>query len=122
VRDELGVSRRSLDLVRAAMLADVEDADGTGRAAQVPGFRVCGKTGTAEVQNESGNTVDQTVWFTSFAPYENPRYAVVVMVEHGSSGGGTCAPLAREIYLAIQKRGQQPARPKAQTLAMRETR
>ena len=37
-------------------------------------------------------------WFVSFAPYEKPKYAVVVMVERGISGGKTCAPIAKEIY------------------------
>src|SRR6185369_6410705 len=46
VRDELGVSQRSLDAVRSAMLADVEDAEGTGTKAFVPGMRICAKTGT----------------------------------------------------------------------------
>ena len=122
VRDTLGVSRRTLDTVRAAMLADVEDAEGTGTAAHISGFRVCGKTGTAEIQNQRSENTDRTTWFVSYAPYESPRYAVVVMVESGSSGGGTCAPLAKDIYLAIQKREQQMNQPKAQTLAKVDTR
>jgi penicillin-binding protein 2 len=116
VRDDLGVKPRSLEILRAAMLADVEDADGTGRAAQIPSFRVCGKTGTAQIMNEHNQVTDHTTWFISFAPYENPRYAVVVMVESGGSGGGTCAPIAKEIYLALQKR-EQSARTKTATLA-----
>ena len=103
VRNELGVKAQHLKTVRDAMLADVEDPDGTGRAAAVPGLRLCGKTGTAEVENERKQVVDQTTWFVSFAPYENPRYVVVVMVESGDSGGGTCGPIARDIYAAIQK-------------------
>ena len=56
------------------------------RAAPLPGLRICGKTGTAQVKNERGKT-GHTVWFASFAPFEKPRYAVVVMVEGGLSGG-----------------------------------
>jgi penicillin-binding protein 2 len=105
VRDEIGVQPRSLKILRDAMLGETEDAEGTGRAAMVPGLRICGKTGTAQVKNERGQLVSWNYWFASFAPYESPRYAVVVMVqsEGRGSGGGTCAPVARDIYAAIQK-------------------
>ncbi len=97
IRDQLGVSQRSLQIVRDAMVAETEDDGGTGRHARVPGLRICGKTGTAE-RVERGVTHNAT-WFISFAPYEAPaRYAVVVMVEDGASGGASCAPVAREIY------------------------
>ncbi len=106
LRDELGVRPHNLEVLREAMLADVEDADGTGRRAAVPGLRVCGKTGTAQVKNEHGQTVRHTTWFISFAPYQQPRYAVVVMieVESGGSGAETCAPVAGSIYRAILER------------------
>jgi penicillin-binding protein 2 len=100
VRDELGVKQKYLDILRDDMLAETEDAvEGTGRAARVPGIRVCGKTGTAE-RTEQG-VKRNTTWFISFAPYEHPKYAVVVAVEDGASGGGTCAPVAGKIYQAI---------------------
>ncbi len=106
VRDELGVNPRSLKIVRDAMLADVESSDGTGTAAAVHGMQVCGKTGTAQVQDEHNRNVGQNFWFASFAPYENPKYAVVVMVEGGlhGSGGIDCAPIAHDIYEAILKK------------------
>lgn len=103
VRDELGVRPRNLQILRDAMLADVEDSEGTGTAAAVRGLRICGKTGTAQIMDEHNHIVGRTVWFISFAPYDNPRYAVVIMVEGGASGGLTCAPIAHEIYLAIQQ-------------------
>ena len=103
VRDELGVHPRSLKILRDAMLAETEDPEGTGRAAVVPGLRICGKTGTAQVMNEHNQEIDRTTWFASFAPYENPRYAVVVMVESGTYGGPICAPIAHDIYEAILK-------------------
>jgi penicillin-binding protein 2 len=104
VRDELDVKPRNLAILREAMLADVEDADGTGARAAVPGLRIAGKTGTAEVKNADGATVTDITWFISFAPYEEPRYAVVAMVEGGKSGGYTCAPIVQKIYTAIQER------------------
>ena len=67
---------------------------------------MAGKTGTAELKSTSPNSPRRITWFDSYGPYENPRYAVVVMVEDGSFGGPTCAPVARKIYEAIVKREQ----------------
>ena len=106
VRDNLGVSDRNLHIVHQAMLADVETPEGTGHDAAVPGMHIAGKTGTAEVENSSGH-VDKGLkitWFASFAPVENPRYAVVAMVVSGASGGLTCAPLAHKVYVAIDEK------------------
>jgi peptidoglycan glycosyltransferase len=86
------------------MLAETEDPEGTGHAAVVPGLRICGKTGTAQVMDAHNREIDRTTWFASFAPYEHPRYAVVVMVESGTYGGPTCAPIAHDIYAEILKK------------------
>jgi penicillin-binding protein 2 len=116
VRDHLGLSARTVKIMHDAMLGDTEDSDGTGTKARVPGLRICAKTGTAQVQDTHNVKTGLTTWFTSFAPYEKPRYAVVVMIENGVSGGATCAPVAHDIYLAIQEHDQiSPA--KGQTLA-----
>jgi penicillin-binding protein 2 len=103
VRDHLNVSEKSLRIVREAMAADVSSKDGTGKAAAVPGLAVCGKTGTAEIE-VGGRIADKTTWFASYAPADRPRFAVVVMVESGASGGGTCAPIAGRIYQALKSR------------------
>ena len=113
VRSELGVSRRSLEILHGAMLAETEKSGGTGFNTFNPYYqsggkmRVCGKTGTAEldVRGPDGR-LKNTTWFTSFAPHERPKYAVVVMVENGHTGGSTCAPVAREVYMALEKLGQ----------------
>jgi penicillin-binding protein 2 len=102
VKQYLGVNPANLAIIREAMLSDVEDSDGTGWRAAVPGMRVCGKTGTAQI-TRGRKTIDYITWFVSYAPYDDPRYVVVVMVESGGSGGGTCAPVAQKIYQAIQK-------------------
>lgn len=105
VRDTLGVKQRSMAILHQAMLADTEDSDGTGRHVRdhVPleGFRVCAKTGTAQVQDENNAANGQTTWFAAFGPFEKPRYAVIVMVENGASGGGTCAPIAGLVFDAL---------------------
>jgi penicillin-binding protein 2 len=101
VRDRIGVSARSLRILHGAMLAETEDPEGTGGLSRVAGLHICGKTGTAQVMDEHNREIDRTTWFASFAPYERPRYAVVVMVESGTFGGPTCAPIAHDIYEKI---------------------
>jgi penicillin-binding protein 2 len=104
VRDHLGVSARNLSILRNAMLGETEDPEGTGHAAVVgPEMRICGKTGTAQVMNARNEEIDRTAWFASFAPYENPRYAVVVMMEGRTFWGKDCAPIAHDIYEEIVK-------------------
>jgi penicillin-binding protein 2 len=102
LRGALNLKPAALKTVCEAMLADVEDQEGTGKASSVPGLRVCGKTGTAQVI-QGGVVVRHDVWFVSYAPFEHPRYAVVILVEGGGSGGGTCAPMARQIYQKIKE-------------------
>jgi cell division protein FtsI/penicillin-binding protein 2 len=110
VRDELGVSAKSLGILQEAMLADTEDPEGTGGHVRdhepLPGLRICGKTGTAQIQDINNRKNGQTTWFASFAPYGSPRWAVVVMIEDGKSGGDTCSPVAGPIYAALVKREQ----------------
>jgi penicillin-binding protein 2 len=62
---------------------------GTGRAARVPGIKVCGKTGTA--QNPHGK--DHSI-FEAFAPMDNPKIAIAVYVENGGFGAQYAAPIA----------------------------
>ena len=71
---------------------------GTGTAAQIPGVQVAGKTGTAE----TGVAGRNTVWFICFAPAEDPKIAVAVMVEaQNSTGGQTSAPIAKAVLQAL---------------------
>ncbi len=107
VRDRIGVSARSLRIVHDAMLGETEDEEGTGKAAVVPGLKICGKTGTAQIENEKGEFIGYNVWFASFAPSEDPKYVVLVMVQKfpaSGSGGTVCAPIAHDIYAEIVKK------------------
>jgi peptidoglycan glycosyltransferase len=71
---------------------------GTGTAAQIPGIRVAGKTGTAETGRQGRN---QTA-FIAFAPVEAPRVAIAVMLENQSgTGGSTAAPIAKQVLQAL---------------------
>jgi len=101
-----------------AMLADTEDLEGTGHHVRDPdpltGLRICGKTGTAQVQDANNKKIGQTTWFASFAPFPNPRWAVVVMIDDGKSGGETCAPVAGKVYKALLERERAGSMAKAQ--------
>ncbi|PTY05733.1 peptidoglycan glycosyltransferase [Opitutaceae bacterium EW11] len=73
---------------------------GIGREAQVPGVRVAGKTGTAQVQGAEG--MFNVAWFVGFAPLEHPEIAVAVALQGSEpgvefAGGHYAAPVAREI-------------------------
>lgn len=99
---ELGraVSPQTASALRDMMVRVV--AEGTGRSAQIPGVTVAGKTGTAQTSAEAA----PHAWFTAFAPAEDPRVAVAVVVEHGGSmgneatGGAVAAPIARAVLEA----------------------
>ncbi|HEX6664195.1 MAG TPA: penicillin-binding protein 2 [Gaiellaceae bacterium] len=72
---------------------------GTGTAAQIPGIRVAGKTGTAEIGHGNFNTT----WFAAFAPADAPKIAIAVVVENqnGGFGGTVAAPIARQVMEAL---------------------
>ena len=103
--EKLDLDADAIEQVRDALRAVVND-DGTGKTARVRDLTVAGKTGTAQVVEHKTRTNSASVdwqfrehaWFAAFAPYENPELVVVVFVEHGGSGSGTAAPLARKMY------------------------
>jgi hypothetical protein len=98
------VSRRIARTIGSLMVDVV--AYGTGTAAALPGVRVAGKTGTAELEDtrdpETGETLppDPTntdAWFTSYAPAKRPQIVVAVMLVGAGAGGATAAPAARVV-------------------------
>ncbi len=68
--------------------------DGTGSALRTDAYSVAGKTGSAEF--EKGK--ETHAWFVGYAPAENPKLAVCVIVEEGGSGGKAAAPIARQMF------------------------
>jgi peptidoglycan glycosyltransferase len=85
-----------------SMMVEVVD-NGTGRTAQIPGIKVAGKTGTAQ----SSPSRPPYAWFVSFAPADNPKVAVAVLVEDAGvsrnsiSGSGLAAPIAKRVMEAV---------------------
>ena len=100
-RTKRRVLGRTLSPHNAQVLALAMEAvvrGGTGTAAQIPGVRVAGKTGTAETGRAGRN---QTA-FIAFAPVEAPRVAIAVMLENQTGvGGTTAAPIAKQVMQAI---------------------
>ncbi len=99
----------ALEELRKALIGVVSEPGGTGHGAQTPIATVAGKTGTAQViaqkdthKKLSGATQDHA-WFIAYAPVENPRIAVAVLVEHGGHGGGAAAPIARRVIEEYMK-------------------
>ncbi len=109
----LDVPEEHLAAVRGGMFAVVNEAGGTAPHARLgmPGMQLAGKTGSSQVRRvsrwarEHGHFNSASLpWefrphalFICFAPYDAPRYAVAVVVEHGNAGADVAAPLARDI-------------------------
>jgi penicillin-binding protein 2 len=98
VRGRISARKENLEFIKRTMF-EVVEGGGTGGRARISGIRVAGKTGTAEVGRPEARR--HIAWFIAFAPYEQPKYAVVVMVEDGDHGGTTAAPVAGKILAAI---------------------
>jgi penicillin-binding protein 2 len=113
---ELGSTPAHLAEVLEAMSDVVNAPNGTARQVGLgSSYRIAGKTGTAQVfRIKQGQTVKNErlpehlrdhAWFISFAPVEDPRIALVVLVEHGGSGSGAAAPIARKLLDHYLMRG-----------------
>jgi len=89
-----GVSQDALDIVKEGMFL-VVNGHGTATRIRLPDVEICGKTGTA--QNPHGK---DHAWFVGFAPYENPKIAIAVLVENVGFGSTYAAPIAQKVIQA----------------------
>jgi penicillin-binding protein 2 len=92
-----------LDRVRTALIGVTTESGGTAHGAATKLGTVAGKTGTAQViaQKVAGQKLSEATqdhaWFIAYAPAEQPRIAIAVLVEHGGHGGAAAAPVARKV-------------------------
>ncbi|RYG10400.1 MAG: penicillin-binding protein 2, partial [Chitinophagaceae bacterium] len=88
-KNYVGVDEKYFEPVIQGMYDAVSAPYGTAKESQIPGITMCGKTGT--VQNPHGK--NHSV-FIGFAPRENPKIAIAVIVENGGYGGSYAAPIS----------------------------
>jgi penicillin-binding protein 2 len=106
-----------IEVVHKGMVAVVNEKGGTAYWARIrkKGYEMAGKTGTAQVikkktkesmeKSKDGikNQFKNHALFVGFAPIKEPKYGIVVVVEHGGHGSSSAAPVARDVLLALQK-------------------
>ncbi|MEX0694594.1 MAG: penicillin-binding protein 2 [Rhodospirillales bacterium] len=116
----MNISPTHLEIINRAMDRVVNHPTGTARRAAtgIHEFPMAGKTGTVQVrritkiEREQGVRKNEDLpWrfrdhalFVGYAPVENPRYAVSVVVEHGGGGSTTAAPIARDVLVEAYRR------------------
>jgi penicillin-binding protein 2 len=90
------ISPDKIEMVRRGLWEVVNEDGGTGGRARLKNVQVAGKTGTAQA-SERGHE-ENVAWFACFAPFDHPKYVVVVMVQGASGhGGSVAAPIADRI-------------------------
>lgn len=100
-----GIKQSVFDIARKGMFL-VVNGQGTATHLRLPGIHVAGKTGTA--QNPHGQ---DHAWFIGFAPFEDPKIAICVLVENSGFGGTHAAPIAKKIiesYLTPKSKSSGP--------------
>ena len=107
ITGKIPVSRSNLDLMKLGLWRVVNGENGTARGSRLEDIDMSGKTGTSQVisrkEDDSLPEEDMPVhlrshaWFVAYAPSENSRIAVAVVVEHGEHGSGAAAPIAKEM-------------------------
>jgi penicillin-binding protein 2 len=115
-RGRINVSEKSLHFVQEALMGVVNEPHGTGWVCALKDVKVAGKTGTAQVvtmpQDFKKGDMDRMplkfrdhAWFVAYAPVEDPRISIVVLVEHGGFGAAAAAPIAKKViekYLSLE--------------------
>ncbi|WP_017238802.1 peptidoglycan D,D-transpeptidase FtsI family protein [Streptomyces sp. SS] len=115
------VSEKTADTLAKMLESVVDDREGTGTKAAIPGYRVAGKTGTANrVDPELGRYKGYTASFAGFAPADNPRITVYCAIQNPTKGsyfgGQICGPIYKKVMefalktLHIAPTGSDPAR------------
>lgn len=111
----MGFKPSTIAAIRRGLFMAV-NVGGSGQNARISDIAVAGKTGSAQVVSSAKLTRDVEsiqphAWFAGFAPLENPRIVLAVLVDHGGGGGAAAAPVARAIFEKFFDRGGAAAAP-----------
>ncbi|MFZ3071927.1 MAG: penicillin-binding protein 2 [Thermodesulfobacteriota bacterium] len=108
-KSSTGISPQTISLLVNALRGVVTEDHGTARSLDVPNLKIAGKTGTAQVVKLKERIKNiklipyefrDHAWFVGFAPYDDPKIAVAVIVEHGGFGSAAAAPVALKVIQA----------------------
>ena len=102
------VSEKTFQIVQEALRGAVNDPHGTGWTCALKDVKVAGKTGTAQVvrmpenfkkgdMNRMPLKFRDHAWFVAYAPFEDPKISIAVLVEHGGFGASAAAPIAKKV-------------------------
>ncbi|TWT58092.1 Stage V sporulation protein D [Thalassoglobus neptunius] len=91
-----GLSRETLKVIQRGMEMVVQHPLGTGVEAMTPAMTIAGKTGTAQASGKKSHA-----WMGGFVPANAPRFAFVVVLEHGGSGTADAAPIVAELMTEL---------------------
>jgi penicillin-binding protein 2 len=106
-----GLAPTSLAAVREGLRRAVENPNGTAyHSVRMPWPQVAGKTGTAETGGEQADHA----WFAGYVPADEPRFAFVVVLEHGGSGATVAGSIARDLVLRMRQLGYFGSQPIAE--------
>lgn len=119
LRGTLAAKPENLAVVQHGMWLVVHGDRASGYEAETPVIELAGKTGTAEIGPR--NDRHKNTWFLCFGPWQDPRYALCVLVEDGASGGKTAAPIARKFFEGyLGNGGKSPDRPRRRNVELND--
>ena len=117
-----GVKESDLKLIRKGMWMAVNQSGGTAGKVRMDDVEIAAKTGTA--QTVDAGKKSNNSWVISFAPFDEPRYAVVIMAQAAKSGGGVCGPLVNTVFTGLfaQENGMRlPLKPQTEYVGHLDT-
>jgi len=103
----LDIPKKYIKLIQLALKKVVNEPHGTAYSVRIPNFEFSGKTGTAQVRKLGKKRIKDInkipyeqrdhAWFIAYAPSDNPKIVIGVLVEHGGHGSSGAAPIAKEL-------------------------